>query len=271
MLTSMQAPMFFGLIAAFVTTIGLIAVSTRGDWSARFSAVMGLAAAGMLITLSLLHIAPEAFELSRNAPVYMLAGFLGGLVLHFSLHTFFPERPDSARSAAITPILAIAIHSLLDGVIYSVTFAGSFSSGVYAAVSLILHEFPEGVIAFAILRRHSFSNRQSFLFAFLAASATTPLGVLISSPFMYLMGPDVVGSLFAASAGLLLYVATGPLMEPLKGEPPLRSLIALAVGVLTAVLISLLPVHDHAHADGDDYDHTHETMQAPHPLPEPIR
>ena len=48
MFESMQAPLFFGLIAAFVTTVGLIAVAMRGDWSARFSAVMGLAAAGML-------------------------------------------------------------------------------------------------------------------------------------------------------------------------------------------------------------------------------
>ncbi len=272
MIESMQAPLFFGLIAAFVTTIGLIAVAMRGDWSARFSPVMGLAAAGMLVTLSLLHIAPEAFEESAHAPHFMLAGFLGGLLLNYTLGVLFPESVNGGRIAAVTPILAIAIHSLIDGVIYSVTFAASFSAGVYAALSLILHEFPEGVIAFAILRRHNFSNRQSFFWAFLAASATTPLGVMMSSPFMYFLGPEAIGALFAASAGLLLYVATGPLMAPLKDEPPHRSLLALSAGVGIALLISLLPVHDHGAHDLHDDEHGHhgEVMEAPHPLPDEI-
>ncbi|MEN8877901.1 MAG: ZIP family metal transporter, partial [Hyphomonas sp.] len=133
------------------------------------------------------------------------------------------------------------------------------------AVSLILHEFPEGVIAFAILRRHNFSNRQSFLWAFLAASATTPLGVIMSSPFMYFLGSEAVGALFAASAGLLLYVATGPLMAPMKEEPPLRSLLALSAGVAIALVLSFLPVHDH-----DDDHHEAIRMEAPHPLPDEI-
>ena len=129
MFESMQAPLFFGLIAAFVTTVGLIAVAMRGDWSARFSAVMGLAAAGMLVTLSLLHIAPEAFAESSRAPYFMLGGFLGGLVLHYGLNTFFPESAGGGRMAAVTPIIAIAIHSFIDGVIVTsrITF---FSSNI---------------------------------------------------------------------------------------------------------------------------------------------
>lgn len=266
MFETLQAPLFFGLIAAFVTTTGLIAVAMRGDWSARFSAVMGLAAAGMLVTLSILHIAPKAFELSAHAPAFMLIGFLGGLFLNYSIHAFFPEGANGGRAAALTPLIAIAMHSFIDGVIYSVTFAASFSAGVYAALSLTLHKFPEGVIAFAILRRHAFGNRQAFLLAFAAAAATTPLGVIMSSPFMYALGAETTGALFAVSAGLLLYVATGPLMEPLRNEPPRRSLLALSAGVAIAVGIAMLPVHDH-----DTGEHDHDTpAEAPHPLPEPM-
>ena len=193
-------------------------------------------------------------------------GFLGGLVLNYSVHTLFPESAGGGRAAALTPVIAIAMHSFIDGVIYSVTFAASFSAGVYAALSLTLHKFPEGVIAFAILRRHAFGNREAFLFAFLAAAATTPLGVILSSPFMYTLGAETTGALFAISAGLLLYVATGPLMEPLHNEPPLRSLLALGAGVALAVGIAMLPVHDHDH---DEEGHG-GMVEAPHPLPEPV-
>ena len=264
MFQALQAPLFFGLIAAFVTTLGLLAVALRSDWSLRYANLFGLTAAGMLTAMAFLHIVPEAFALSSSAPVWLTLGFFGGLVMHYVIRTVFPEREDSTLpSEAITPIVAIACHSFIDGIVYSVTFAASFSAGVFAAVGLILHEFPEGVIAFAILRRHGVSNRSAFLWAFLAAAATTPLGVLVSGPFMYGLGQQALGSLFALSAGLLLFVATGPLMAPLKDVAPVRGLLSLTAGVAIAVLLLLAPIpgHDHNHLGQahaiDGHDDTH--------------
>nr|WP_070960731.1 ZIP family metal transporter [Hyphomonas sp. Mor2] len=262
MFESLQAPLFFGLVAAFVTTLGLIAVAMRSDWSLRYANLFGLAAAGMLTALALLHILPEAFALSGNAPIWLTLGFFSGLVIHYIIRTVFPDREDSSLpKEAITPILAIACHSFIDGIVYAVTFAASFSSGVFAAVGLIVHEFPEGVIAFAILRRHGVSNRSAFFWAFLAAAATTPMGVIVSGPFMYGLGEEALGSLFALSAGLLLFVATGPLMAPLKDVAPVRGLMSLSAGVVIAVLLMVapLPGHDHDHTGHaqsfDEHDH----------------
>lgn len=266
MLESLQAPLFFGLIAAFVTTIGLLAVALRRDWSERYADLFGLAAAGMLITMAFLHILPEAFSLSRNAPVWLTVGFFGGLVLNFTVQTLLPDREGSTLPReAITPILAIAIHSFIDGIVYSVTFAASFETGVFTALSLILHEFPEGVIAFAILRRHRVSNRLSFLGAFLAASLTTPLGVIVSGPLMYGLNEATMGALFALSAGLLLYVATGPLMAPLKQMPPARGLVALICGVAVAVGLTRIPLPGHGDGHGSDHDAAFEQPHFIHP------
>ena len=259
MFEALQAPLFFGLIAAFVTTLGLIAVALRSDWSLRYANLFGLAAAGMLTAMAFLHILPEAFALSRGAPIWLTLGFFGGLVMHYVIRTVFPERENSTLpSEAITPIVAIACHSFIDGVVYAVTFAASFSAGVFAAIGLILHEFPEGVIAFAILRRHGVSNRSAFFWAFLAAAATTPFGVLVSGPFMFGLGEETLGALFALSAGLLLFVATGPLMAPLRDVAPARGLASLSAGVAIAVLLLFapLPGHDHDHiGHAHDLDH----------------
>ena len=260
MFEALQAPLFFGLIAAFVTTLGLIAVALRSDWSLRYANLFGLAAAGMLTAMAFLHILPEAFALSSGAPIWLTFGVFGGLVMHYVIRSVFPEREDSTLpSEAITPIVAIACHSFIDGIVYSVTFAASFSAGVFAAVGLILHEFPEGVIAFAILRRHGVSNRSAFLWAFLAAAATTPFGVLVSGPFMFGLGEETLGALFALSAGLLLFVATGPLMAPLKEVAPARGLASLTAGVAIAVLLLIAPIpgHDHDHL-GHAHDDSHD-------------
>lgn len=250
---SLQAPLFFGIIAAFCTTVGLIFVAQRAPWSERNAALFGLAAAGMLTTLAFLHIIPEAFSLSRMAPVWLAVGFFAGLVLNNLVKIFFPQATGKVgRHEAVTPILAIAIHSFIDGVIYAVTFAASFTSGVYAAVGLTLHEFPEGVIAFAILRRYGVRNVTAFWFAFLAAAATTPLGVIVAGPFMYGLDTEAIGSLFAVSAGLLIFVATGPLMSPLKEMTPVRGLGAVAAGATAAILLVMAPIRTHDHSGHDD-------------------
>lgn len=257
MWTTLQVPISFGLIAAFFTTIGLVAVAQRSAWSERNANHFGLAAAGMLVTLTLMHIMPEAFELSANASTLIFGGFIGGFTLHYAIEAMFagpdpsPDSPpvpmSQLASRSITPLLAVAIHSFIDGVIYAITFTNSQQAGLYAAISLILHEFPEGVIAFAILRRNGVSNRWAFFFAFLAAAVTTPLGVLLSGPFVYNLGDTMSGNLFAISAGLLLFVATGPLMAPLHESRPRRShLWALGAGVFVALCISLIPLAGHA-------------------------
>ena len=183
--------------------------------------------------------------------------FLGGLMLTSGINIALPEK-SGGRALALTPLLAVGLHSFLDGVIYSVTFAASFEAGVYASTSLIIHEFAEGVIAFAILSRHGFRVREALIWAFLAAGATTPLGALVSGVFLTGLGPGVVAALYALSAGLLIYVATGPLMQPLKEEPPLRGVAALGCGVLIAFLLLLLPIHGHIHGATDDHDHEHQ-------------
>ena len=253
---TIQAPLFFGLIAAFVTSVGLIVVAQRGLWSERHASLFALAAGGMLLTLTLTHIAPEAIERSPAAWQLIFGGYLAGLVLNFIIGAIFgDEEAGMSRAGAATPVIAIAIHSFLDGIIYSVTFAASFEAGALAALSLILHEFPEGVIAFTILRRYGFSSRQSLVLAFLAAAATTPAGVIASGPFVYSLGSEMIGNLFAISAGLLLFVATGPLMSPLKSQPPIRSLLALGTGIGIALALSLSPFgHRHTHSPGHGSD-----------------
>lgn len=248
MWASLQTPLSFGLFAALVTTIGLGVVARNSDWSERHASLFALAAGGMLLTLTLLYIAPEAMELSHRGPQFILGGFLAAFVINFLIGKIFRGRAATAqKSEAATPVIAIATHSFLDGIIYSVTFAASFKAGVFAALSLIVHEFPEGMIAFAILRHHGVSNRNAFLFAFLASAVTTPLGVVASAPFLHSVGMHVVGDLFAVSAGLLLYVATGPLLAPIRKESPARGLAALGVGVGLAAMIIMSPLGGHTH------------------------
>lgn len=262
-------PVLFGLMAAFVTSLGLLAVAFRSEWSTRYAGLFGLGAAGMLLIMVFLHILPEAFATSSAAPLWLAAGFFGGLIIHFSVRALFPEKllEQGLPRDAITPVLAIAVHSFIDGIVYAMTFAASFSSGVYAALGLILHEFPEGVIAFAILRSHGASTRAAFLWAFLAAAATTPLGAAISVPLMQTLGPDTLGIMLSVSAGLILFVASGPLMAPLRDTPPARGLTAVSAGILIGLLVLTMPLPG-GHGHHNHHDHNHQFTHIESLLPD---
>lgn len=226
------------LLACVVTTIGIYVISKYAEWGREHSAYFMCFAAGVLISVSFMHIIPKSFKMNSAAPAFLLAGFLA---IHLSnrflnLHLCHKyERADCA--VGIIPMLGIGFHSFIDGVIYSVTFNVNVFTGVLAAIGMILHEFPEGIVTFVLLERGGFSRRRSAVYAFLAAAISTPLGTLVSYPFINNIGSSTLGILLAISAGALVYVGASHLLPAVEKEGKRYSVLALAAGVLIAVII----------------------------------
>lgn len=135
--------------------------------------------------------------------------------------------------------MGIGFHSFIDGVVYSITFAVSLFTGALTAVGMVLHEFPEGIVTYLLLIRSGFSEKNSLLFAFLAAALTTPLGMLVSFPFIRHIERQDLGALLALSAGALVYVGATHLLPQAEKEPRQYSLVALGTGILVAIIIVL--------------------------------
>ena len=110
-------------------------------------------------------------------------------------------------------------------------------TGALAAIGMVLHEFPEGIVTFLLLERGGFSKRKSALYAFLAAAISTPLGTLVSYPFIDRVARPTLGLLLAVSAGALVYVGASHLLPEVEKENRRFSVISLTVGVLVAVVI----------------------------------
>jgi len=135
------------------------------------------------------------------------------------------------------PMLGIGLHSFIDGFIYSIAFSVSILTGYLATMGMVLHEFPEGIITYLLLVKGGFSERKAVVLAFLAAAATTPLGMLISYPLVSTIEEPTLGALLALSAGALVYVGATHLLPRAEQEKRKFSLVALAGGVLVAVVI----------------------------------
>ena len=229
-------PFIVSLLAAAVTTAGILVIRRFEDWGRRNTTYFACFAAGVLVSVSFLHIIPTAFAMSPQAPVYLLAGYLLMHFLNRFLTAYVCDKPETADYAiGLVPMIGIGFHSFIDGVIYSITFTVSFFTGALAAIGMVLHEFPEGIVTYLLMIRGGISKKSAFVLAFVAAALTTPLGTLVSYPVISQIQKPALGALLSFSAGALVYVGATHLLPQAEREPRRFSLIALATGILVAV------------------------------------
>jgi len=225
-------------VACLVTTAGIYIIQKYEHWANHNITYFISFAAGVLISVSFLHLIPEAFEMNPKAPMFLLGGFMGLYVVNRFIGRFVCHNCDSATlTIGVIPMIGIGLHSFIDGIIYSITFNVSIFTGALAAIGMILHEFPEGVVTFLLLQKGGFSKKKSILWAFLAAALSTPLGTLISYPLISRIGSQTLGLLLSISAGALVYVGATHLLPTVEKEKGKYTLLSLAAGIFIAVLI----------------------------------
>lgn len=231
--------MVTSLMAAAVTSMGICTIRRFAEWGHRNSAYFMCFAAGMLISASFLHMIPKAFSLNPRSAAWLLVGFFGMHVLNRFLTAFVCERDAAKKDYAlgVLPMLGIGFHSFIDGFIYSIAFTVSVLTGFLATVGMVLHEFPEGIVTYVLLAKSGFSECRAMWLAFLAAAATTPVGMLVSYPMVSKIDQPTLGLLLSLSAGVLIYVGATHLLPRAEQERRRYSLVALAGGVAVAIVI----------------------------------
>lgn len=167
--------------------------------------IVGMAGGVIILVTGITHLAPEALSAGDMARAFLVAGALGGIALEFFFRARRGRTESTAQVGAWLGIGVLAIHSTLDGAVYTAVFWHSDHSGLMASLGLILHEAPEGVVAMALALRAGLKPPIAALVAVMSSSLTTPLGWVIAHAVGE-AGKGVMEAMFAASAGLLLYV-----------------------------------------------------------------
>mgnify|MGYP001767252713 CR=1 FL=1 len=225
-------------LSCLVTTVGIIVIIRFEKWGNKNAVYFMSFAAGVLISVSFMHIIPTSFRMVDSAPTYLLVGFMGLYIINRFINILFCHDHNCANlTTGVVPMIGIGLHSLIDGIIYSITFNVSIFTGALAAIGMILHEFPEGIVTFVLLERGGFPRKKSAFYAFLAAGISTPLGTMISFPFINQIGLHLLGIMLAISAGALVYVGASHLLPAVEKENRKFSLLLLLAGILVAIFI----------------------------------
>lgn len=222
--------------AATVSTIGLLSMAALGDWGKRNSAYFSAFAIGVLLVAVLFHLTPESLSYSRDAWKSILGGFLGMFILGFGVR-LLSHNQGNGHGVAIgyASIVALGFHSFVDGLIYEATYHAEVFTGSLATAGLLLHEFPEGVIAYFLARDANLDRVRSIAWAFISASLTTVAGAFVASSFIENVNELPLGPLLGLTAGGLIYIMVFHLGPHASLTPNRRGYFIASGGVIIAL------------------------------------
>jgi zinc and cadmium transporter len=201
----------FGSEAAIVLGAGALSVAgvafalLAATMARRVTEIVGMAGGVVILVVALTHLAPEAFSAGDVERFFLFGGAVVGILLEFVFRVRSTPSPSTVRVGAWLGVIVLAIHSTLDGAVYTAVFWHGEGSGLLASLGLILHEAPEGVVAMALALQAGLRPPVAAVAAILASSVTTPIGWVIAHAIGE-SGHGAMQAMFAASAGLLLYV-----------------------------------------------------------------
>jgi zinc and cadmium transporter len=207
---------------------------------------------GILLSTSLLHALPEAFESGADAHT-LFAVLLGGLLAFFLLEKFsvlrhshhyegdghHHEHGHDAHEAGKSGSLILigdSLHNFTDGILIAAAFLADPNLGIITALAIIAHEIPQEIGDFIILLNAGFSRMRAYVFNLLCSL----MGV-VGGLFGYSMLEQASGwipyVLVFASSGFI-YIAVSDLMPQMQRRATLREtipqilLIGLGVGIV---------------------------------------
>lgn len=235
-------------VAASISTAGIAAVALFGAAVDRRAGYFSAFAVGLLSVAVALHLIPETLDYSYGAIGWVFGGFAAMVLIGIAVQLSVSRRPEGAAlTFGYASIIGLATHSFLDGVIYAAAFKDDPFTGWIATGGLMLHEFPEGIIAYFLLAQAGLSRVTAIALAFMAASATTVVGTLVANGALWLTSGLPLAAMLGVAAGALIYVLIVHLGPHASRAPKKRGYLfaqlGVAVGVAAIILDNLAGAH----------------------------
>jgi zinc and cadmium transporter len=226
----------FAIGAMLVNSFGIWAIYRKREWAHKTKEYSMCFAAGILISSPLIISLPHALQKNPHAGFVALAGFI---FMYFSNKIIKHKTKQKELAFGITAIEGIAIHSLMDGISYTVTFSMGTVIGVLTGVGLVIHEFAEGVITFSVLLKGGVSEKKAGIYAFLVAALTTPIGTFIAYPLVRNLSDDILGLALGFVSGVLIYVSASHLLPETSEHEKKHSTVAFLAGIAFTLIVML--------------------------------
>ncbi len=227
------------VFAGLSTGIGSLIALVNRKFNPKFLAVSLGFSAGVMIYVSLIEIFPKA----KSALVAVqgqqlgywitLISFFGGIAVIALIDHLIPNEhnphemanvndgdPDAAEAMksrtlmrmGVFAALAIGIHNFPEGLATFMAAMNDPTIGISIAVAIAIHNIPEGIAVSVPIYYATKSRRKAFTYSFLSG-LSEPIGALLGFfILMNFMTDSVFGIVFAAVAGIMVYISLDELL-----------------------------------------------------------
>lgn len=251
-------------LAGLSTGIGSAIAFFAKKTNTKFLAVSLGFSAGVMLYVSLVEIFAEAkATLSealgvKSGSMVTVAAFFGGMLLIGIIDKLIPQdqnphefkamrdanHPDKTNSqlmrTGVFTALAIAIHNFPEGLATFVSALQDPSIAIPIVVAIAIHNIPEGIAVSVPIYYATGSKKKAFLLSFVSG-LSEPVGALVGFlVLMPFMSPALFGILFAGVAGIMVFISLDELLPSAReyGEHHL-SIYGLVTG-MAVMAVSLL-------------------------------
>lgn len=230
--------LFAGLATGIGSLIGFFAKKTNKKFLC-FS--LGLSAGVMIYIafMEMLHSARlslfELYGTQGKADGITALLFFGGMLLAGVIDRLIPESENPhelhnveemngednqhhshgskrLQRAGIFSAIVLAIHNFPEGIATFVTSYTDLGAGIAIAVAVAIHNIPEGIAVSVPIYHATGSRRKAFWYSFFSGFAE-PVGAMVAwLVLMPFITPALVNLIMAAVAGIMIYIAFDELL-----------------------------------------------------------
>ena len=211
---------------------------------------------GILLSTSLLHALPEAFESKADTHTLfatLLAGLLGFFLLekmailrhshHYEgdgHHHAHGHDAHAAGKSGWMILVGDGMHNFTDGILIAAAFLANPELGLVTALAIVAHEIPTEIGDFIVLLNAGFSRMRAYVFNLLC-SLMAVLGGLLGYFTLDQASGLIPYVLVFASSGFI-YIAVSDLMPQMQRRATVREsvpqVLLIALGVAIVVLLN---------------------------------
>ncbi|WP_426169071.1 ZIP family metal transporter [Pseudoduganella sp. R-34] len=208
---------------------------------------------GIMLSTSLLHALPEAFE-SGTDPRHLFGALLAGLLAFFLLeklailrhshhhehdghhHHHGHDKAEAGRAGWMI-LLGDGMHNFTDGILIAAAFLANPQLGIVTGVAIIAHEIPQEIGDFIVLLNAGFSRTRAYVYNLLCSLLSVAGGVL--GYYTLDKATNLIPFVLVFASSGFIYIAVSDLMPQMQRRATMRETIPQVVLIALGVVIVL--------------------------------
>ena len=254
--------LFAGLSTGIGSLIGLVTKKTNTKF---LSGALGFSA-GVMIFVSFVDIYPKAYEWilegsnESSAQIITMLSFFAGILFIGIIDRLIPKdkNPHEVHEVeelaeksikvnksgllkmGIFTALAIAIHNFPEGMATFMAALADPKLGIPIAVAIAIHNIPEGLAVSVPIYYATGSRKKAFVYSFLSG-ISEPIGAILGYLILLpILNDLVIGIVFSMVAGIMVFISLDELLPTAEKYGKHHTAIYGLIGGMMVMAMSLV-------------------------------